>query len=96
MFLYYLLKINYIYLFSVEVEYMNNMAKGARLLRINKFTYAKKYQYKDKKMLWMCSAKNCKSTAITSNDILTKHDPTHNHDPPKYYETKEGFYIKIK
>ncbi|GBP52284.1 hypothetical protein EVAR_9196_1 [Eumeta japonica] len=48
---------------------------------------------------WACSSritKKCKAFVYTTHDMrLTKMNDTHNHDPPKYYITSSGHYVRV-
>lgn len=66
-----------------------------RLLMANKYTFGK-YAYRR----YCCSkkVKGCKARILLNDDetVVLQHSREHNHEPPVYQVTSDGFYIKIK
>ncbi|GBP52294.1 hypothetical protein EVAR_9206_1 [Eumeta japonica] len=67
------------------------------LLMYERYTF--KYQIKlaSGKIIWYCSQrlKGCKATMSSINGTYLKPDVRHNHDPPNYYQSSKGTWLKL-
>ncbi|XP_059053687.1 uncharacterized protein LOC131847975 [Achroia grisella] len=72
-------------------------AKGSILLLLHNYTYSKNGFIRDGGLRYACSqmAKHCKAYVHVSKlNQIVKADLVHNHEPPSYLLTKEGYYVR--
>ncbi|KAG7309835.1 hypothetical protein JYU34_004344 [Plutella xylostella] len=52
-------------------------------------------------ILWYCSSRKagCRASLRSNRDkptLVMSSSLEHNHDPPRYHQTKEGMWVKVK
>lgn len=71
---------------------------GAKLLILNGYSFSKNTMAKNGNCRYTCSnaaSKKCKAYLHLNSDcVITKIIEEHNHEPPQYFVTKSGHYVR--
>ncbi|XP_028174352.1 uncharacterized protein LOC114362959 [Ostrinia furnacalis] len=80
---------------SKRIEYKLIHGKSGPLIMIHGYTFNK---INKNSKVWVCSRKrrgDCPARIKMDHDLLVSYYLYHNHEPPNYFITKEGQYIKF-